>query len=91
MHTVGLISSKYAFPPRMEKYVIYIDTIMLYFFTKRVIMKKILILGANGFIGHHIVQQLKDKYHITIATRESKDNGLNSIYCDFSKDFEVAL
>jgi len=84
MDTVSLISSKYAFPPRMEKY-------MIYLFSKRVIMKKILILGANGFIGHHIVQQLKDKYHITIATRESKDNGLSSIYCDFSKDFEVAL
>lgn len=54
-------------------------------------MKKVLILGANGFIGYHIVQQLKDKYDITIASRNSNENNLKSISCDFSKDFEVDI
>jgi dTDP-4-dehydrorhamnose reductase len=54
---------------------------------------KILITGANGYVGKSLYAALKDKYKITTLTRKELDLNNSSQVNDFFKNkyFDVVL
>ena len=59
---------------------------------------KVLVVGANGQIGHQVVEKLKDKGHDPVAmvrkeeqTKQFKDKGINTVLGDLEKDFSHAF
>ena len=55
-------------------------------------MKKILLTGASGYIGSHLMNKLKDTYEIIVISRniENKQNDLNEI-TEVIEDFDIAI
>ena len=47
-------------------------------------MKKLLITGAEGFVGHYLIEQLKNKYNILATYFLEKDFEVQSVYLDIS-------
>ena len=59
---------------------------------------KVLVVGANGQIGHQVVEKLKDKGHDPVAmvrkeeqTKQFEDKGIDTVLGDLEKDFSHAF
>lgn len=59
---------------------------------------KVLLVGANGQIGHQVVEKLKDKGHDPVAmvrkeeqTKQFEDKGIDTVLGDLEKDFSHAF
>lgn len=59
---------------------------------------KVLVVGANGQIGHQVVEKLKDKGHDPVAmvrkeeqTKQFSDKGIDTVLGDLEKDFSHAF
>ncbi|WP_052254518.1 SDR family oxidoreductase [Salinicoccus sp. YB14-2] len=59
---------------------------------------KVLVVGANGQIGHHVVEKLKNKGHDPVAmvrkeeqTKQFKDKQIDTVLGDLEKDFSHAF
>lgn len=47
-------------------------------------MKKVIIFGGSGFIGKHLIEQLKDDYEVIVITRRPK-----TMANELSKDIKI--
>src|SRR5699024_10983797 len=59
---------------------------------------RVLVVGANGQIGHQVVEKLKEKGHDPVAmvrkeeqTGQFKDRGIETVLADLEKDFSHAF
>lgn len=59
---------------------------------------KVLVIGANGQVGHQLVEKLKDKGHQPVAmvrkeeqVEKFKEKGLDTVLGDLQKDFSHAF
>src|SRR5699024_9958682 len=59
---------------------------------------RVLVVGANGQIGHQVVEKLKEKGHDPVAmvrkeeqTGQFKDKGIETVLADLEKDFSHAF
>ncbi|MFB9861221.1 SDR family oxidoreductase [Salinicoccus siamensis] len=59
---------------------------------------KVLVIGANGQVGHQLVEKLKDKGHQPVAMvrkkeqqKVFKDKGIDTVLGDLEKDFSHAF
>ena len=59
---------------------------------------KVLVIGANGQVGHQLVEKLKDKGHQPVAmvrkeeqVEQFKEKGIDTVLGDLQKDFSHAF
>ena len=59
---------------------------------------RVLVIGANGQVGHQLVEKLKDKGHQPVAmvrkeeqVEQFKEKGIDTVLGDLQKDFSHAF